>query len=153
MDKSIKQLADEIGVSKTAINKRIDKLGCRNQLSKIANQWFIPEDIVNTIIDSYSTDNQSATNQQPIGNQVSDEVVALIKQLEVKDKQLEAKDKQLEAKDKQIEAMAKQIETISKVTEQAQYLVAMNSRMLEALEDKQQKVVDEEPKKKRFLFF
>ena len=34
MGKTIKQLADELGISKQAITKRIDNLGCRSELVK-----------------------------------------------------------------------------------------------------------------------
>ena len=54
--KTIKQLADELGISKQALNKRIDNLGCRNQMSKNGNQWLIPESLENTL--------KSASNRQ-----------------------------------------------------------------------------------------
>lgn len=43
MSKSIKQLADELGVSKTAIRKKIENLGLQNSLQKNKNQLLIPE--------------------------------------------------------------------------------------------------------------
>lgn len=43
MSKTIKQVADELGVSKTAIRKKIEKLGLRYSLQKNGNQLLIPE--------------------------------------------------------------------------------------------------------------
>ena len=41
--KTIRQIADEIGVSKTAVNKQIANLGLRSGLRKNGNQFAIDE--------------------------------------------------------------------------------------------------------------
>ena len=41
MAKTIKQIADEIGVSKTAIRKKIANLGLQLSLRKIGNQFAV----------------------------------------------------------------------------------------------------------------
>lgn len=39
--KAIKQIADELGVSKTAVRKKIENLGLRSILQKNGNQFAI----------------------------------------------------------------------------------------------------------------
>lgn len=41
MAKTIKQIADELGISKQAVFKRIDNLGLRSKLTKIDNQLMV----------------------------------------------------------------------------------------------------------------
>ncbi len=41
MAKTIKEIADELGVSKTAVNKQIANLGLRSGLRKNGNQFAI----------------------------------------------------------------------------------------------------------------
>ena len=41
--KTIRQIADEIGVSKTAVSKQIENLGLRSSLRKNGNQFAIDE--------------------------------------------------------------------------------------------------------------
>lgn len=101
--KTIKQLADEIGISKQALSKRIDNLGCRNQLSKNGNTWLIPESL-EIKLKEYS----NANHQQPTDNQLFDTLVdTLIKQLEEKDKQIESLQKALD-QEQQLHALAQQ---------------------------------------------
>jgi len=101
--KTIKQLAEEMGISKQALNKRIDKLGCRNQLTKNGNTWLIPESLENTL--------KNASNQQhrqPTQSSTVDALVdTLIKQLEEKDKQIEQLQKALD-QEQQLHALAQQ---------------------------------------------
>jgi len=86
--KTIKQLADEIGVSKQAINKKIDNLGCRNQLTKNGNQWLIPESTENTIKNAFASSNKKA-NVDSNNSQTLDTLIAVLTdQLAQKDTQI-----------------------------------------------------------------
>lgn len=111
--KTIKQLADEIGISKQALNKRIDNLGCRNQLSKNGNTWLIPESVEKRLKENKIDNHRQPTNNQPVDTLVD----TLLKQLEEKDKQ---------------------IETLMRTLDQAQQLQALAETKLKAIEDKQQ---------------
>ena len=121
--KTIKQLADELGISKQALNKRIDNLGCRNQLSKSGNLWLIPESAENTIKNQF-TDNQKATTKPTTEPTTVDTLVdTLLKQLDEKDNQIKAKDEQ--------------ILKLQKLIDQEQQLHMATKQELLALEDKQ----------------
>lgn len=119
---TIKQLADEIGISKTAVSKKIDKLGLRKQLVLDRKQWFIPDNVATTLKNSFEANHKSqtdSTNQ----SQTVDSLVCTLKE------QLKEKDEQLRAKDKQIDALLVAID-------QAQKLQGIAEQKLKAIEDK-----------------
>ena len=62
--KTIKQIADEIGVSKQAVNKKIDNLGLRNSCRKIGNQIQIElsaENLIKQAFDKNKSTTESTT--------------------------------------------------------------------------------------------
>lgn len=66
--KTIKEIAEELGVSKTAVRKQIANLGLQTSLRKIGNQFAIEKE-QETLIKSAFSQKQSQTK---IANQVSD---------------------------------------------------------------------------------
>ncbi|MEG1719388.1 MAG: hypothetical protein RR306_03590 [Clostridia bacterium] len=68
--KTIKQVADELGVSKTAINKEITNLGLRSKLNKIGNQFTIGNQEVELIADAFK---KRAENQAIKQNEIKNE--------------------------------------------------------------------------------
>ena len=86
--KTIKQIADEVGVSKQAVFKKIDNLGLRQRLSKVNNQWLIDEDIENTIKATFSTTNKTATSSTTDSQKVDSLIAMLQKELEDKNGQI-----------------------------------------------------------------
>ena len=101
MSKTIKQIADELGVSKTAVRKKIENLGLRSGLQKNGNQFAI-DDKQEKLIKSCFFENKSETaNREPVCEKtetfplVSDLVSVLKEQLEEKDKQIESLQKAL----------------------------------------------------------
>ena len=105
MDKTIKKLADEVGVSKTAVSKKIDKLGLRSRLIKVKNQWFIPESLQDELLksftdrkpqtQSYSSVDTLVTTLQSQVKDLQTQVQTLTNQLEIKDEQIKARDEQI----------------------------------------------------------
>lgn len=93
--KTIKELADELGVSKTAVMKKIDNLGLREKLAKNGNRLAIREPEEKLIIEAFSK-KESTTANQKVGD--SEELISsLLEQLKAKDLQLAKKDEQIEA--------------------------------------------------------
>lgn len=123
---TIKQLADEIGVSKTAVSKKIDKLGLRKQLSMQDNQWFIPDNVIATLKEAFEANRKSQT---VFGNK-SQTVDTLVSTLQ----------EQIKQKDEQINAQNKQIEALLVAIDQAQKLQGIAEQKLKAIEDKQTNV-------------
>lgn len=63
--KTIKELADELGVSKTAVMKKIDNLGLREKLAKNGNRLAIREPEEKLIIEAFSKKESTTANQKP----------------------------------------------------------------------------------------
>ena len=96
--KTIRQIADEIGVSKTAVNKQIANLGLRSGLRKNGNQFAIDEQQEALIKQAFSEksqteiENQTQTENREVGDLVcvlQATIDTLQGQLEVKDRQIE----------------------------------------------------------------
>lgn len=100
--KTIRQIADEIGVSKTAVNKQIANLGLRSGLRKNGNQFAIDEHqetlIKQAFLEKSQTEieNQTQTKSQTENHEVSDLVCVLQATIDTLQGQLEVKDRQIE---------------------------------------------------------
>ena len=100
--KTIRQIADEIGVSKTAVNNQIANLGLRSGLRKNGNQFAIDEHQEALIKQAFSEksqteiENQTQTKSQTENHEVSDLVCVLQATIDTLQGQLEVKDRQIE---------------------------------------------------------
>ena len=111
--KTIRQIADEIGVSKTAVSKQIENLGLRSSLRKNGNQFAIDEHqealIKQAFFEKTQTEieNQSQTKTQTENREVGDLVCVLQATIDTLQGQLEVKDRQIE----------QQTQTITRLTD------------------------------------
>lgn len=111
--KTIRQIADEIGVSKTAVNKQIANLGLRSGLRKNGNQFAIDEHQEALIKQAFSEksqteiENQSQIKTQTENHEVGDLVCVLQATIDTLQGQLEVKDRQIE----------QQAQTITRLTD------------------------------------
>ena len=112
MDKTIKQIADELGVSKQAVRQRINKLPKDCSYVGNKNTIYVTEEGFNLLKEKVST------HTTKIDTKIDASIEALIKQLDIKDKQ---------------------IAELQKILNQEQQLNAMNQQKLQLLEDKQNK--------------
>ena len=96
--KTIRQIADEIGVSKTAGNKQIANLGLRSGLRKNGNQFAIDEHQEALIKEAFSEKSQTEIENQTQteNHEVSDLVCVLQATIDTLQGQLEVKDRQIE---------------------------------------------------------
>jgi len=93
MEKSIKQIADEIGVSKTAVRKQIANLGLQACLQKNGNQFAIDEKQEALILKAFLGKSQTGSaNQSQTQTETS---LQLVPVLELFQKELEIKNKQI----------------------------------------------------------
>ena len=99
--KTIRQIADEIGVSKTAVSKQIANLGLRSDLRKNGNQFAIDKHQEALIKQAFSEktqteiENQSQTKTQTENHEVGDLVCVLQATIDTLQGQLAVKDKQI----------------------------------------------------------
>ena len=139
-DKSftIKQIADELGVSKTTVRKIIENLGLRSSLRKNGNQFAINENQKNMIKSAFlgdksetKTQTKTETSSQSQTSEISDLVAILKAELRAKDEQ---------------------IERLHKLLDQEQQLRMVTEQKILQLEDKQNN--DEAPTRRfRFSLF
>lgn len=113
MAKTIKEIADELGVSKTAVSKQIANLGLRSSLRKNGNQFAIDEHQEALIKQAFSEksqteiENQSQTKTQTENHEVGNLVCVLQATIDTLQGQLEVKDRQIE----------QQAQTITRLTD------------------------------------
>lgn len=103
--KSIRQIAEELGVSKTAVRKQIANLGLQSGLRKNGNQFAIDESQEAQIIRAFSGKlqtengnqfaNQTETSSRTANHEVSDLVSVLQTTVTVLQEQLQVKDQQI----------------------------------------------------------
>lgn len=96
--KTIKQLADEIGVSKTAVRKQIANSGLRSSLRKNGNQFVISEPQESLILKSFMKDSQTKIENQSETKNVefSDLLCTLQNTISMLQEQMNVKDQQIQ---------------------------------------------------------
>lgn len=108
MAKTIKEIADELGVSKTAVSKQIANLGLRSSLRKNGNQFAIEnqqEKLIKMafrknrqqerVTENSVSDEQSQTESQTANHEVCDLVCVLQTTVDTLQAQLAVKDVQI----------------------------------------------------------
>ena len=145
MSKTIKEIADELGVSKTAVRKKIANLGLQSGLRKNGNQFAIEKE-QEILIKSAFHENQSETKSETslqsetkIGLQSQTKNNAVI---DVLVKQSETLKNELEIKNKQIEELNKRLEESQTLLDQQQKLHAMAEQKIQLLEHKETSKTD-----------
>ena len=123
-EKTIKELAEELGVSKTAINKKVSDKNRKLWFSKIGNKFVINETGQKAIKSMFFNENENS-NQQLVGEKTKTEThknanqVPELEVLSLLEQQLNQKDMQLQEKDEQIKQMQKLLDHQQQLTLQA----------------------------------
>lgn len=114
--KTVRELAEEIGVSKVAINKRIETLGLKNLTEKSGNKTLIPENVEKALKTAFNYDEckQNETNhEENINNhQTNDNTMQTL--IDVLREQLAEKDEQIRT----LQTIIDQEQKLRMVTEQ-----------------------------------
>ena len=128
MQMTIKQLADELGVSKTTINRAVVKLGWKDKIFKVGNRYIFSETQILQIKKEVLESNQEQTEQseqsqqseQPQQSEQSqqseqentiwrEQILILDKQLAIKDEQIRLLQEQLISQSKHIQLLQEQL--------------------------------------------
>ena len=121
MKKTIKELSDDLSISKTAINKKIDENFKRKHFSKNGNKFLIDEDGQKIIKSMFIIPNQKQQSKTKTNeNHVDDLVLVLKKQISMMNSQLKSKDDQLKQ--------------MQKLLDQQQVLTLQANKKIEQLE-------------------
>lgn len=148
MSKTIKQIADELGVSKQAVSKCIDNLGLRSTLTKNGNFFVVSnsqEKAIKRVFLSHKTANQNANqnaNQSPTELAVLIEVLqttidTLQGQLSAKDEQIRKQQEQIEQLTSALQQQTSALESITAALTAAQALHAADKKALMLMEDRE----------------
>ena len=132
MAKTIKQIADELGISKQAVFKRIDNLGLRSKLTKIDNQLMVEKEQENMIKSAFSEKKPSTKPSTSLQLETVNDAV-----VEVLLNQSEMLKNELKIKNKQIEELNKRLEENQKLLDQQQKLHAMAEQKIQLLEHRE----------------
>lgn len=130
--KTIKQIADELGVSKTAVRKKIENLGLRSGLQKNGNQFAIDENQEKLIKSAFS-ESEAETETETSSRTKTETVSTLVSMLQ-----------------KELDAKNEQIAHLQKLLDQEQQLRMVTEQKLLLIEEKQEQ---EEPPKKWWKFW
>ena len=165
--KTIRQIADEIGVSKTAVSKQIANLGLRSGLRKNGNQFAIDEHQEALIKQAFYENAPSTTDNQLTGavdglvdgasTKNEEKTVAVDGVISVLQATIDMLQGQLEVKDRQIEQQAQTIIRLTDALAAAQQTAAA-AQALHAGTIQQQLITGEagadqqEPEQKRGWF-
>lgn len=153
--KTIKQIADELGVSKQKVYRFIVK----NHItaSSEVKQSKLYDEAAERLIKSHF--NSITTSCERCGSphqKSGDEMLLeqLIKELEVKNEQLREKDRQIREKDHQIAEMQAQLSENQKLIDQEQQLRMVTERKIQLIEQQQdQEEPDTSEEKKWWQFW
>ncbi|XIK87151.1 DUF536 domain-containing protein (plasmid) [Enterococcus faecium] len=141
-EKTIKELAEELGVSKTAINKKVSDENRKLWFSKTGNKFVINETGQKAIKSMFFNENENS-NQQLVGEKTKTEThknanqVPELEVLSLLEQQLNQKDMQLQEKDEQIKQM-------QKLLDQQQQLTLQANQQIEKLQEQLQLTYTEE---------
>lgn len=138
--KTIKQIADELGVSKTAVRKKIENLGLSEKVKTNGNRIEVDEGQEKLI--------KSAFSQKETKTENANEVSEKSETLRLLSSMVSTLTEQLQEKDKQIERLQTELENAQKSVDQAQHLHAMTEQKIRLLEQKKEQEQPEEEKDK-----
>ena len=147
---TIKQLADELAVSKSTIGRAIVQLGFQDQLCKIGNKYMLSETQILQIKLQLSKDEEEKSLQ---ASQKTQNVI-LQEQLSILNKQLAIKDHQIKILQEQIGQLTTAMESMATALTAAQALHAgtIQKQLTEHSDSMEQMPDQEQPKQKKGIF-
>ena len=151
--KTIKQIADEIGVSKTAVRKKIANLGLQSSLRKNGNQFAIGEE-QERIIKSAFLQNETQTENANLVCEKTETSLRLVSDLvSTLQEQLREKDRQIQQQQQSIKELTAALEntTASLKAAQALHVGTMQQNLL--AEKEEAEPIENEKQKKWYEFW
>ncbi|MGO3274451.1 MAG: DUF536 domain-containing protein [Staphylococcus equorum] len=150
MKKTIKELADELGVSKQAIRKHLDKLPPTLSVTKEQGKIILDADVI-AFVESRVTVVTSKVAREVTGNVGGEVDTGLLDRIIFLEKQIDVKDGQLEIKDNQLNQVHKLLDQQQVLTLQANKKIAeLETSLSEPDETEEQTEVESDTGKKNF---
>lgn len=150
--KTIKQIADEIGVSKTAVRKKIENLGLQSSLRKNGNQFAIDEE-QERLIKSAFLQNETQTENANLVCDKSESLQLVSDVVSILQEQLREKDRQLEKQQQSIKELTAALENTTASLKAAQALHAGTMQQNLLAEKEEAEAIENEKQKKWYEFW
>ena len=150
MEMTIKQLADELAVSKSTIGRAIVQLGFQDQLCKIGNKYMLSETQILQIKLQLSKDEEEKSlqvNQETQNSILQEQLSILNKQLAIKDHQIQILQEQIGQLTVTMESMATALNAA-----QARHAGTIQKQLTEHSDSMEQMPDQEQPKQKKGIF-
>lgn len=136
---TVRELAEELGVSKQAIHKKINQLPSELTPKKLEGDYQLTEEIADSIRASVKN---ATTVNQPVNQPVDGEVGALKMMIkELKEEKAKLYD-QLERKDEQLSQLQKLVNQQQQLTLQANHHNERLQLQLQVVQEKENEVVE-----------
>lgn len=136
---TVRELAEELGVSKQAIHKKINQLPSELTPKKLEGDYQLTEEIADSIRASVKN---ATTVNQPVNQPVDGEVGALKMMIkELKEEKAKLYD-QLERKDEQLSQLQKLVDQQQQLTLQANHHNERLQLQLQVVQEKENEVVE-----------
>ena len=113
MEMTIKQLANQLGVSKTTISKAIFALGLQGELKRSGNKYLLSEVQIESVKTQIAGQKSQTENQNALIEVLQKQLTLLNGQLNIKDDQIRTHQEQIRLLQEQIVSKDKQIEQIT----------------------------------------
>ena len=164
MEMTIKQLADELGVSKPTIRNIVSELGIQSKLRKVGNRYMLSDAQITQVKLQILKDgvlSESKKTEKSENSIVREQLSILSQQLTVKDNQIQVLQDQLIVKNSQIQILQEQIRQLTAAMDSmataltgAQALHAGTiQKQLTGYNDRVEHSSDPEPQKQKQGFF
>ena len=146
MEMTIKQLADELAVSKSTIGRAIVQLGFQDQLCKIGNKYMLSETQILQIKLQLSKDEEEKSLQANSKTLHEEEksLQASSKTLHEEEKSLQASQKTLHEEEKSLQANSKTLHKEEKSLQASQKTLHEKEKSLQANQEMQNVILQEQ---------
>lgn len=136
---TVRELAEELGVSKQAIHKKINQLPSELTPKKLEGDYQLTEEIADSIRASVKN---ATTVNQPVNQPVDGEVGALKMMIKVLKEEKDKLYDQLERKDEQLSQLQKLVNQQQQLTLQANHHNERLQLQLQVVQEKENEVVE-----------
>ena len=121
---TVKQLADDIGVSKVAVNKKIENLGLKSALIKDGNRYLIGNDVADQVRHSFRRRQEQTTTNARKDEKTHSENVTESNKPGVYDDLIQAKDETIKALTDQLALLNEELKEKNKQINELHTLMA-----------------------------
>lgn len=126
---TVKQLADDIGVSKVAVNKKIETLGLKSKLTQEGNRYLIDDDIAEQVRQAFKYRTEQSTTNATKDEKPHGENGTASNKPGVYDDVIQAKDETIKALNDQLAVLKEELKEKNTQIERLHTLMAQQNQL------------------------